>query len=324
VNSCPECGASWESGYPLCLDCGTVSPALTVEGPLAVKIGEVPSQLIRDQVVTRLKGWFSALDVIEAEKRLRATETLLLRGVDAASAKRILDALRDLKVEAGLAGDNKGKIRFSHLWNAGLLVSFLSLGAAAIIGGWLALLFVLAALGAPAAGAFLKSQSGGPPLVDRMAYPETDYWLGLASEYGRLIQSLPEQDRNALKSIFRSVFDLRARLRSESLPSAAAGFEHGELEERLKDSLRSALEAGRRIHPGEAASTNEARVELNRLAEALRKTYDWFTTLEMDGVKAPDAIESDLKDITNRIDRIVKEARPSDGNRAFAREKDPA
>lgn len=321
MNSCRECEAHWGRGYPFCLDCGAVSPALTGEGPFALKIGEVPSQQMRDQLVSRLQEWFPGLNVVEAEKRLRSGETRLLRGMDASSGRRILDALRDLKVAGVLEEDSSAKPRLSHLWNFGLVASFLGLGAAAIVGGWTALLLVVAALIAPLAGAIFKARGSRDSLVDRLTYPDADYWLGLAAEYTPLLQRLPGQDRDSLKEVFRGAFDLQTRVQSGSLPSVAAGFDQGELHERLKESLRSALEMGRHILRDETAGSDLARAELRRLAEALRVTRDRFISLETGGVKSPQAIASDLEEIMNNIDRIVKEARPLDGIRGATFDK---
>jgi hypothetical protein len=321
VEVCPECNANWSRGYPFCLSCGAVSPALTAGGPLSLEIHEVPSQQVRNQLLDRLRDWFPAIDVIEAEKRLKSGRTLLLRGVDATSAKRVLSALRDLKVDGNLTGDAESKSPLSRLWNRGLVVSAVSLGAALIIGGWTGIVFLLAALASPVAGALLKKQSAETPLVPGSMYPEAEYWLALSAEYEKLIQSLHDPDRQAMKNLFKAVFELQSRLRSDSLPSAAAGFEHGDLHDRLRDSLTSAVEIGRRMLAADAESGRAHQEELQGLADALSKTYTRFTTLETGGLKAPEAIEADLEEITNRIDRIVKEARQSDGNRAFAVEK---
>lgn len=311
MKGCPACEAKWARGYPLCPECGNLSPAIFSPGGLAVEIGEVPSQHIRNELLALLKSWFPRIDLIRAENQLKSGRTLLLRGVDEASGRRLLEAVRHLKVEGNLIAPGEDKIGIARLWNTGLVASGLSLGLAVIIGGWTALVLVAAAFAAPVVGAFLKRTGTMTPLVESSSDPESEYWMGVSQEYSELLHRLQENDKNTLQSLFQTVFDLRERLRSGSLPSVAAGSENGELQNHLNDALRSGLDSARRISLHAEDHSDAAREELERLAEVLRKTYDWFTNLETGAVKASGAIESELNEITQSIDRIVQEARLS-------------
>jgi hypothetical protein len=158
-------------------------------------------------------------------------------------------------------------------------------------------------------------------MAGRSADPDAEYWLRVSKEYSDLLRVLNEEDATALKTIFLAVFGLQARLKSESLASLAAGFENGELHTRVKDSLRTALESARKIVAGEEGGPDAARHDLAHLGDVLRKTLDWFKTLETGGASSPSAIEAELVDITQSIDRIVQEARASSVTRVSADKK---
>jgi hypothetical protein len=321
VNDCPECENDWGRGYPFCLECGRLSPAIVLPGTYTVVIDEVASQQIRHQLSAALKSWFPHADSIVAEERLKAGRALLIQGVDEASGRRLLDALRSFKVDGIVARGGGEKPWFARLWNVGLVVSGLSLGLATIIGGWTAFLLFLVALGAPVAGALLKKTGTDLPIAGRSADSEAEYWVSVSKEYSDLLRGMKEEDASTLKSIFRTVFGLQARLKSESLASVAAGFENGDLHSRVKGSLRTALESARRLAAGTEEGRDAARQDLAHLEEVLRKTLDWFRTLENGATSSPSAIEAELVDITQSIDRIVQEARASSATRVSADKK---
>jgi len=191
----------------------------------------------------------------------------------------------------------------------GLVVSGVSLVVAPMVGGWSAGLLVLAALVAPVVGAYLKTAGAGQPLIESSPDADAAYWLDISREYSEILPGLSERDRKVLKSLFGHVFALRGRLKSGSLPSMAAGSEHGELQGKLDDVLRSALQSGRKISIAEEESPGAARQDLVLLDEVIRKTYDWFQSLETGAAKSAGEMESELNEVSRNIDRIVQEAR---------------
>jgi len=291
---------------------------------LTVEIGEVPSQRIRSELLALLKSWFPGIDSIRAENRLKTGRTLLRRGVDESSGRRLLDALKTLKVEGRLITPEEAETWLARLWNPGLVVSGIGLALAPLVGGWTAAVLLLAALAAPVAGAYLKKSGAGEPLIDLPPDADAGYWSDISKEYSEVLRGLTDQDRTVMKSLFRTVFDLQGRLRSGSLPSIAAGSEHGELQGRLNEVLRSALQSGRRMSTAAEEPSDAARQDLSLLREVIGKTYDWFRALETGAAKSAGEMESELNEVSRNIDRIVQEARSPYSNLVFSNEKTSA
>ena len=100
--SCAGCHNPVKPGDPFCLGCGTLSPAVMDTGPFALEVQDVPGQNARDQVVRILQTWFPALDPLSAGERFRTGWQVLVSGIDEASARRLQQALKSLKIDSSL------------------------------------------------------------------------------------------------------------------------------------------------------------------------------------------------------------------------------
>ncbi|MBI4964310.1 MAG: hypothetical protein HY913_13620 [Desulfomonile tiedjei] len=309
-NNCAACDAEFREGAPFCTDCGKLSPAVLSEGDLAIEIDDVPAERFRSEAVSLLKAWFPQLDAIRAAERLKSGRATLIVGIDEASADRILQALEAIKVRGRVKSLKEKPAWLRWIWNPGLAVSAVSLALAALFGGWFALLMVILAVGAPAAVGLLKDR-GVEPLVSGVRLGgQSEHWVRIAEEYSRVISQLSPQDSEALRTLVQTVFRLQRRLRSESLASVAAGFDRGDLYQRLSDALSSGVELSRRVLAEQEENKGPLREEIARLNELAGRTAEWFRGLDGPVIKSASILEAELSGISESIDRIVREVRP--------------
>ena len=157
--SCSECGTSLRQDVPFCPECGKQPPSVVSKGSLALELGDVPSQNSRGELLQALKSWFPDLDTIRVERRLKNGPTILITGIDQESGVRLLDALKEMKVQARLV-DHNAEPWVKRLWNSGLVVSAISLLLAAILGGPAAFVFILiVGWGAAGSGSLGRAQA---------------------------------------------------------------------------------------------------------------------------------------------------------------------
>jgi hypothetical protein len=280
---------------------------LTAAGAVAVEIDEVASEKLRRQAAGALKSWFPEIDALEAERRLRGAGTILVTGVDEDSARRMVKALGAMKVGARVASQpGWGRA----ILNRGLAVSAISVGAIFFVSPVVAFVLVLAALGAPALGAFLK-QSRLRPLVQLAAYdPRARQWAEIAEEYSRVLKALPTRAATSLKLVARTALDLRNRLGSASLAAVAAGEVSGELYSRLYDSLRAGIDLGGKIISAKEDGREALVLELESLANLMDETAKWFTAHDNDDAIQASQITQELQDIRQSIDDVIRDVRP--------------
>jgi hypothetical protein len=271
-----------------------------------VDVLEVPAEKHRSDIAKVLKAWFPSLDLFGTERSLKHESTRLISGVDEDSARRIIDALKALKVVAHAAEPRSWASRFL---NPGLVVTVLALLAAPWVSLLPALLLVVVAVGAPVALGLLKRDTQTPLVSGPHFGASAEDWARIGQDYARVVARLAPENARALQSIARGVFDLRSGLSGESLAAAAAGGTSGELSGRLLDVLRSAVAIGGRTLSGDAPDREAAGKELDSVNALMDETRAWFTTLEREGVKEAPEVTDELTGIRSRIDAIVHEVR---------------
>jgi len=303
---CPQCGTPSEKGYPFCLQCGELQPGIVARGPVSVELQEVASAKIREEVVEALKSWFPAVDVLNAESALKRGKSILINGIDEDSAGRIVRGVKSITAGARIT---RGESQARSLFNGGLVVSALALIATAFSGWGAAILFLLAAAGAPFVGALLK-RKGREPLVPAHAFrAEAEKWIGLSSEYAQLVGRVEPRESELLRSIARGGFDLRERLAAPSLAASAAGEPTGELFERIQEILHSAVAAAGRMSVETGDKRDAARGEIANLNNLVDETTLWFQARESGDVKEGAALADDLRRVKQSIDSILREVR---------------
>jgi len=275
-------------------------------GTLSVELQEVPSEKLRADVVGVLKSWFPAIDTFLANRRLGRGTSVLVNGIDEDSASRIVDALKTMKVGArATAGDSWTK----NLFNGGLIVSALALVMAPLVHPVTAIVLILVALGAPIGGAFLKRNRRRPLVSGTASRAGSESTKRLSKEYSDVIAALGPIEADSLRSIAGNVFEVLGRLSSGSLAAAAAGEDKGDLYHQLYDTLRAAVELGRKMSAGTKEDHETVAQELDSLRNLAEETSEWFRSLEEGDVRETPALTGDLQRIRESVDTIVSEVR---------------
>lgn len=302
---CSLCETGRGREYPFCPECGKLSPAFVSGGNFAVELEEVPSERIRSDVVSVLKSWFPTIDVLNASKQLSSGRTVVLRGIDEQSAQRLLAAFKTMKAPGILSRDRAQEGWLKRLWNPGLAISAAALLLALIVGGMSGIVLALFGIAVTPVWALTKGRMKSP-LVSVTPVLPGESLVRLSSEYSRVVVGLSEQDRETLKSLTTDVFDMQQRLQSDSLAAVAAGAEDGQLYSTLFDSLRTAVEIGARMLSAGESEQTAIRQEFQELKTQVEKTRQWFRSVEGEGIKEPQALSEELREITAGIDRILE------------------
>lgn len=253
-----------------------------------------------------IRSWFPEVDFFEADTRLFRGRSLMASGIDEESAERLIHAFKAIDIEGTIIPAGPKKV-WEQLWNPGLVLSAAALVGAPLFGGLTAFLLLLIALVAPMAVAAFRMKYRRPLVSGNRPALLSDGWRILARDYAEVIKSLPAEDRSKLASIMEEGFDLRNRLKDQSLPAAAAGSEMGDLYIKLREILGAAVRIGYEItkFPEEAP---RLRGELDDLFRLLKKTVIWFSNLDQD-YRQTSRLSDELDSIILGIDNIVQEIR---------------
>jgi hypothetical protein len=319
-NRCPQCQSHLDPGHPFCIHCGELSgPALSL-GSFLLEIQDVPSDTTRGQAVAILKSWFPEMDALRAHRMLRDSPTILVNGVDEGSANRLLRALLPLKVRGRILGP-ADTTWWKLVWNPGLLASVPAVVAAWGLDGAASVAALIVAVAAPAVGALLARSRSQPLIRQESLHSLSGEWLGLAKDYSETIRLLSPEDSAVLTSIAGKVFDLHGRLKNRSLPAAAAGAEMGHLHKVLTDTIRTAVEIGRKIARRNSQDKDGLRQDLASLNRLVEETEVWYTSLETRDHKQVPELAAELEEITAGIDKIVREVRDVSEERLIVAER---
>ncbi len=272
-----------------------------------MEVDEVASERLREETAEVLKSWFPSIDLLKALELLKQDKSVLIEGVDEDSAKRIVAALKSMKVGSRMAGARDPL--WKHLFNPGLIISAASLVLAPFLGLLAKFLLLLIALGAPVVGALIKIRKLRPLVAAPSMSSRFERWVDLAADYAEVVPRLQPEESDALKQIAMGVFDLRTRLSGGTLAAVAAGEQRGEFYDRLFETILTAVDVARRIARAQGDWRAELRKELNSLRALTEKTGEWFRSLEQEGVKGAPELEGDLADIMRSIDSLVQEVR---------------
>lgn len=306
---CAKCGNSQADTHPFCPECGALQPALVLPGAVSVVLDEVPAQTLRARVVRVLQSWFPEIDSFQADAALKGPASLLVRGIDEDSARRITAALQALKVGAHL---KKGDSGFRDFFNGGLAISGVALILLPFVGSLTAFFLVLAAIAAPVIGAVRKQKRMRPLVSVPRSAVDREELVALAGEYGDLMARLGQEEAATLKAITRSVFQVRDRLANRSLVATAAGEVHGALYERLLDLIRASVELGRKITLESGQRRDALKRDLDSLDRLVRETDRWFREMESGERKEVPELYEDIQSIRDNIDTILQEVRVAD------------
>ncbi|MEW6351242.1 MAG: hypothetical protein AB1646_19475 [Thermodesulfobacteriota bacterium] len=307
--TCPKCSFKTNGSDPFCLTCGEPSPQMVVRGSFAVEMGEVASSALREEAARVLRTWFPALDPLTTDRRLAKGWYTLAAGIDEESSRRIMEALKVLKVDARLtrADDHKSPLRL--LWNGGLIWTAGALVLAALLPGVFSLLFVVIGAGIPVAIA-LRHSDRLVPMVPVMPVREhSEAWVDLARQYGGFITGLGEEDRRSLATLMGTIFSLIRDLERGSLAAVAAGKERGDLYYQLFEAAATAVEIGRRISSASPETAADLRKELEELAGVFQKTGEWFRGQDREQLKPSKDFAAELEYVKESIDRILEDVR---------------
>lgn len=308
TRTCSSDGPHPAKDHPFCPECGALSPVYAAPGPFAVELEEIASEQIRSAVVANVTSWFPQVNPLEIDGRLKSGPSILLKGVDEDSARRVIEYLKAFKAPGRMV-DPKALDSWPHnVWNPGLAVAAVALIAALAVGGLTGALFVVAGVGAVAVGAFLKGKKS-QPVISSLRTSGNDEMRSLAANYAAVIGRLSPEDREMVKSITTGVFGLRRRLTSDSVAAIAAGGQAGDLFDRLTDSIRTALEIGHAILSSTEEERQRLREELNELKDLVARTEQWLRTAEEERAKPAAELSRDLDQVTRRIDRILETVR---------------
>lgn len=294
--------------YPFCPECGALSPAFVARGSFAVELEDVASERIRSDVVDNVRSWFPDVNPLEVDRKLKSGPSILIRGVDEASAQRILAYLKAIKAPGRIVEEKALGSWSGRLWSPGLGVGAVALIVALLAGGLVGALLMLAGAGAVAAGAFLKGRRF-EPVISVVPAVRHDDIEQLADEYASLIKELSPEDAEALKSVTTTVFDIHRRLRSDSVAAVAAGGETGDLYDRLTDAISTALHIAQRLLSSPEEDRKGLRKQLADLNDLVKRTGQWLTGAEEGKPRTPAELSGDLDEVTQRIDRILETVR---------------
>ncbi len=274
-----------------------------------MELREVASASLREKAVGLLRSWFPTLDPLTTERRLVKGGYTLAAGIDEDSSRRIIEALKALKIDARLtrADDHKNLLRlllnWGLLWTAGAFV------LALLLPGVLSLLFLVIGAGIPV-GIALKNSDRLLPMVPALPVREhSDAWVDLARQYGGYITGLGQEDRQALATLLETIFSLIRDLERGSLAAVAAGKERGDLYYQLFEAAATAVEIGRRISAATPETAAELRKELEELGRVFQETGAWFRGQDREQLKPSKDFAAELEYVKESIDRILDDVR---------------
>jgi len=294
---------------------------LVSSGPLELELQEIPSEHIRGQVVDLLKSWFPDLDAVTAPEKLKREWVRIMSGINEESGKRILAALKALKVNGRLIRPELRPSLLSRLLNPGLAISAAALIIALISGGLVSFLAVLAAVGVPVAWALAASRPSGPLVTLPVTPGLTQRWAETAGEYAQVIRELAPEEAKILKGIARAVFEVMSRLSFDSVAATVAGGEKGDLYKRLRDTIATAVELCRRGMKAEPEEKTAIMQEIQALSETVARTGEWFRSVETDSLKEPSRLQGEIAEVIERIDALVQEVKSPLEGRYSPRDK---
>lgn len=311
-------------GDPFCSECGRVSPGLLSRGDRAFEIQEVPGERLRNEVLQMLRTWFPGIDASKAADQLKSGSVLLTQGIDEESGLRIQAALKAVKVQGRLIDPEIEKSWFRRLINPGLGIAAAFLLLAGIIKGLTGIVLLVGAAASPFAWALLRPSGREPLFVFPGASLDADRWIKIAHEYSQVMDSLQPEDAAKLASLSEAAFDIQRLLREDSLASVAAGEERGDLYQRISEAIQTAIAISRRLStaPGEDAA--EPRSELDGLADAVRRTREWFLSVDRGESRTSEQVSDDLQQIREGIDQVLEHVRPSSETLRLPSTKTPA
>ena len=307
-SECSSGGPHPVKDYPFCPECGALSPALVARGSFAVELEDVPSERIRSEFVDNVRSWFPDVNPLEVDRKLKSGPSILIRGIDEASARRILAYLKAVKAPGRILEEEALGSWSGRLWSPGLGVGAVALVVALLAGGLVGVLLIVAGVGAVAAGAFLKGRRL-QPVISVVPAVKHDDMEQLADEYASLIRQLSQEDAEALKSVTTTVFDIHRRLRSDSVAAVAAGGTTGDLYDRLTDAIPTALHIVRTLLSSPEEDRRGLRKQLADLNDLVKRTGQWLTGAEKGTPRTAAELSGDLDEVTQRIDRILETVR---------------
>lgn len=320
---CSQCPSGLPLRYPFCPMCGRLSPSVLERGSFAVEVSEIPSAQVRSEVQAALRNWFPRLDIFEAEKRLKSRSSVLISGINEESGRRILEALRAWKVNGRLVPEVPagGRVDWKKwILNPGLAFSGMALLSALLVGGMTALLLILVAFAAPLLTGLLRRNDGKPLIPSWTLYAADHHWISIADEYAGVVQELQPADRDMLRSLTSEIFDLMAELASGSVVAVSAGGEEGDLYRTMRESIRRAVSLAGDVASGTETEKSAARQEFGALSDLVKKTSDWFGTLRHGATRPTPEISEQLREVTESIDRIVRDVRSPREERFFSKD----
>lgn len=305
---CPQCKAEQDPKDPFCLDCGRILPSVISRGRFLVRIDDVPSSVIRKEVVKVLQEWFPSVDNLESEKLLARKGAIIASGLDEASATRVLDALGTMKVHGKIERIDQESAVWSKLLNWGLGISAFSLILALLSGGLFGLLFFIVALAAPFSVAFFSKPE--TPLASALDVDRDDQkWVEVAQLYASKLGELDSRAGDALKDFVKHIFALKRILSADTVASHAAGGAKGPLYERLPHAIETGISMSASMAGKDDDKRKEMEQELSDLADSARRAVDSLRELDSDSGKKAKELALEIDGTASRVDSILKELR---------------
>ncbi len=295
--------------YPFCPKTGELSAFLLMDGNVAVDVLEIPSSDARQTLIRCIRTWFPTVDRFHTDRRLKVGSTII-NGVDEASGERLIELLKSLGISGRLrpAGDRPPS---QHFWNSGLLALAMLIPVALLVRGVAGFILLVVAILAPLVGAYFRRKQDVPVIQSLPEPMEFEFWQKTAEEYSEVMDRLSPADSRILESIAESVFRLQKKLRIESFTSVAAGGAAGGLFSKLKEALSSATNIAARLSRVQGEEQEALRTELSGLSVMIEKLSDWYAGVESGSPKAQPDLAEELAGLTQTIDLIISEVRPT-------------
>jgi hypothetical protein len=302
---CTRCGEPGDFLFPFCPYCGALSPVFLEAGDRAIEVPGIPSAKTRARLVKRLAAWFPRLDPMELDARLQRGLVRIIEGVGDEDAERLASALATLKVPARVAPADRSWRRI--LWNPGLIGAIAAAAISLFVGLAGKAALILAAIASVAVGAFLKSKALEPMMTSPPIRADAEEWRSLAARYAAVVTHLGTEDAHTLKTVITAAFAVLRRLSGSSLTAAAAGYEQGDLHDKVIASLGAAVGLAEEAISADSGEAKRIRNRLGDLREALTETSRWITAREGAEGNAGEAEADELAQIRARVDQTLME-----------------
>jgi hypothetical protein len=300
---CANCNSEMNGADYFCLSCGEMNPFYPKYGEYSVLLSQVSSLSARSYLINVLRKLRPSLDVTQTDVTLASGDIILMSRLDQDSALGLQKWLNALQLPADIIRVDRSGQRLPKL---PIFVGALAIGLLGLlIGGIGTLILVPAAIAAPVVAWWLDRRRKDAVIPIDNSILVGEKWAPISQRFAALIKSSNKADLSLLREVFKEIFNISDQLRSGSLVSIAAGHERGALSEKLIQAGEIAVRSAEEL----SSDDEQAREDIRLLLSSLRETSAWRKSFAETPLVSASQVSEDLKEITRRIDDIVKEVR---------------